>query len=135
MLKQTILNEVKPEWKIMWESILDDSNIINFLENKYKEYENSDKRIFPNRENILETFKYFDLQDTKVVFLGQDPYINSILENDIEIPQATGLAFSVPLNFTTKIGLHRDVIFSLRLHSPSTRLHSRCLWSIRVVDR
>ena len=99
MLKQTILNDVKPKWREMWESILDDSNIINFLENKYKEYENSDKRIFPNRENILETFKYFDLQDTKVVFLGQDPYINSIIENDIEIPQATGLAFSVPINF------------------------------------
>ena len=66
MLKQTILNDVKPKWREMWESILDDSNIINFLENKYKEYENSDKRIFPNRENILETFKYFDLQDTKV---------------------------------------------------------------------
>jgi len=99
MLKQIILNEVKPNWRVMWESILDDSNIINFLENKYKEYENTDKRIFPNRENILETFKYFDLQDTKVVFLGQDPYINSVIENDIEIPQATGLAFSVPLNF------------------------------------
>ena len=99
MLKQTILNEVKPNWKVMWESILDDSNIINFLENKYKEYENTDKRIFPNRENILEAFKYFDLQDTKLVFLGQDPYINSIIENDIEIPQATGLAFSVPEKF------------------------------------
>ena len=99
MLKQTILNEVKPNWKLMWESILDDSNIITFLENKYKKYENTDKRIFPNKENILETFKYFDLQDTKVVFLGQDPYINSIIENGIEIPQATGLAFSVPENF------------------------------------
>jgi len=92
MLKEIILNDVKPEWKKMWRSILDDSNIIKFLEN-------TESKIFPNKENILEAFKYFDLQDTKLVFLGQDPYINSIIENDIEIPQATGLAFSVPEKF------------------------------------
>jgi uracil-DNA glycosylase len=99
MLKQLILQDVKPNWKIMWEDIFDNTNIITFLESKYQKYENTDKKIFPNRENILETFKYFDLEDTKIVFLGQDPYINSIYDNDIEIPQATGLAFSVPENF------------------------------------
>ena len=99
MLKEIVLNDVRPEWKKMWENILDESNIINFLENKYKKYENTESKIFPNKENILEAFKYFDLQDTKLVFLGQDPYVNSVIENDIEIPQATGLAFSVPNNF------------------------------------
>jgi uracil-DNA glycosylase len=99
MLKNIILKDVKPEWNIMWEELLNNSNIIDFLEKKYKKYETTNDKIFPNKENILEAFKYFDLKETKLVFLGQDPYINSQYENDIEIPQATGLAFSVPNNF------------------------------------
>ena len=99
MLLEILLNGVKPEWKKMWLDILKESEIIDFLEKKYKKYNLTKNKIFPNRENILETFKYFDLQETKLVFLGQDPYIGSKIENGIEIPQATGLAFSVPDGF------------------------------------
>jgi len=99
MLKEIILNNVKPGWTMMWDEILTDGILIDFLEKKYKKYETTQDKIFPNKENILETFKYFDIKDTKLVFLGQDPYINSKIENDIEIPQATGLAFSVPEDF------------------------------------
>ena len=99
MLLEILLNGVKPEWKKMWLDILEDSEIIDFLEKKYKKYNLTKNKIFPNKENILQTFKYFDLQETKLVFLGQDPYIGSKIENGIEIPQATGLAFSVPDGF------------------------------------
>ena len=44
--------------------------------------------IYPNKNNIFECFKYFELNETKVVLLGQDPYINK--------NEAMGLSFSVP---------------------------------------
>ncbi|QIW09586.1 uracil-DNA glycosylase [Francisella sp. LA112445] len=45
------------------------------------------KVIFPSKENIFNAFKYTDLDNLKVVILGQDPYHN--------YNQAHGLAFSV----------------------------------------
>jgi uracil-DNA glycosylase len=53
-------------------------------------------KYYPNKENIFECFKHFDIQETKCVFLGQDPYINEINYKGIIIPQAMGLSFSVP---------------------------------------
>ena len=47
----------------------------------------SGKVIFPARENIFNAFKYTELDNLKVVILGQDPYHN--------YNQAHGLAFSV----------------------------------------
>lgn len=95
-LQRIILKNVKPKWKKMWQNEFNDSEILEFLLKKYKEYENTEKKIYPNKENILETFKYFDLDEVKLVFLGQDPYINSQIIDDIDTPQATGLSFSVP---------------------------------------
>ncbi|APD50972.1 uracil-DNA glycosylase [Francisella hispaniensis] len=45
------------------------------------------KVIFPAKENIFDAFKYTELDNLKVVILGQDPYHN--------YNQAHGLAFSV----------------------------------------
>ena len=45
----------------------------------------TDKDYCPNTENIFKCFTYFDVQDTKIVILGQDPYHTP--------GQATGLAF------------------------------------------
>ncbi|WP_432772974.1 uracil-DNA glycosylase [Francisella salimarina] len=45
------------------------------------------KIIFPTKENVFSAFKYTELDDLKVVILGQDPYHN--------YNQAHGLAFSV----------------------------------------
>ena len=95
MFLEILLNDLKPNWKKMWVEILNESDIIEFLEKKFKKYDLTKNKIFPNKENIFQAFKYFDLHETKLVFLGQDPYIGSKIENGIEIPQATGLAFSV----------------------------------------
>ncbi|KEI34680.1 uracil-DNA glycosylase, family 1 [Francisella sp. W12-1067] len=48
---------------------------------------NKGKVIFPVKENIFNAFKYTELENLKVVILGQDPYHN--------YNQAHGLAFSV----------------------------------------
>ncbi|WP_448566991.1 uracil-DNA glycosylase [Thalassotalea ganghwensis] len=49
--------------------------------------------IFPDEHDIFNAFAYADVPDIKVVILGQDPY-HGLGEN--EVPQAHGLAFSVP---------------------------------------
>jgi len=53
-------------------------------------------KVYPKLCNIWETFKYFEVKETKVVLLGQDPYIKEEIHNNKEIPQAVGLSFSVP---------------------------------------
>lgn len=51
-----------------------------------------DKVIYPHRNDIFRTLFYFPPEETKLVILGQDPYIN---EED-NVPQACGLSFSIP---------------------------------------
>lgn len=57
-------------------------NILNFLDEEYKNY-----NIFPKKEEIFNALKLTSFEDTRVVIFGQDPYH--------EINQAHGLAFSV----------------------------------------
>ena len=54
------------------------------------------KKIFPKPELVFNAFKHFELKDLKVVLLGQDPYIRYEEKDGKVIPQAMGLAFSVP---------------------------------------
>ena len=49
--------------------------------------ENNKLKIFPKLENVFQCFKYFEIHQTKVVILGQDPYHGK--------NQATGLSFGV----------------------------------------
>mgnify|MGYP001372291174 CR=1 FL=1 len=83
-------------WTLMFNEIFnnnyDYTNILDFIDSIY--HDNSEC-IFPQKKDILNAFKYFNVKDTKVVILGQDCYINSINKNGEEIPQANGLAFSV----------------------------------------
>lgn len=48
--------------------------------------------IYPNKDDVFNTFKHVDLSHIKVVILGQDPYHGSGKNGQ---PQAHGLAFSV----------------------------------------
>ena len=66
------------------------------IRRKIKEWRKDKIKIYPKLSNIWETFKYFELEETKVVLLGQDPYIREEVHNNKEIPQAMGLSFSVP---------------------------------------
>jgi uracil-DNA glycosylase len=66
------------------------------IRKKIKEWKKNKTKIYPKLCNVWETFKYFDVKDTKVVLLGQDPYIREEIHNNKDIPQAVGLSFSVP---------------------------------------
>ena len=83
------LNGVFPQWKSFLEQELE-KNDYDFLKSSMKfDYEES-TILYPEFDKIFEAFRYFDLDQTKVLILGQDPYINE--------EQAVGLSFSVPLN-------------------------------------
>lgn len=77
--KDIILKWTK-ESKVLWD------NIEQMYANELERH-NGFLKIFPEEQNIFRCFNYFNLKDTKVVILGQDPYHG---EN-----QATGLCFGV----------------------------------------
>jgi len=55
----------------------------DFLNKEYSKY-----KCYPSRKDIFKAFELCPIEKTKVVILGQDPYINP--------EQAMGLSFSVP---------------------------------------
>jgi len=66
---------------------------INKDADKYKD----ELFIFPFPNNVFRAFKYFEPQETKLVLLGQDPYIRyELIDDQFVLPQAMGLSFSVP---------------------------------------
>jgi uracil-DNA glycosylase len=77
-----------------WNKIFTELNL-NIEEEINMLYKN--KTVYPKREDIFNAFNYCDLENLNVVILGQDCYINCIKcpKNNIIIPQANGLAFSV----------------------------------------
>ena len=89
--KKTLLKNVKNSWK----KILDDNKLDSILIEINNKIKNS-KTILPLEKNIFRAFEYFDLNETKVVFLGQDPYYNL---RKCNTPVATGLSFSVDYNY------------------------------------
>ena len=85
-----LFKNVKKSWKKILKKYINDDDIEKLYKNK---------TTFPKINNIFEAFKYFDFNETKLVFIGQDPYINYKIINNEIIPQATGLSFSVPEEF------------------------------------
>ena len=95
---ENILKDVKNNWKEIWIKILSTEKglqVIKFIKDKLQKHNNEDY-ILPKHKHIFEAFKYFDLNETKLVLLGQDPYINLQNINGEDVPQAMGLSFSVP---------------------------------------
>lgn len=53
---------------------------------------------FPPPKHIFEAFNQTNLQDLKVVILGQDPYHSVEFQDSQKIPHAHGLSFSIPVH-------------------------------------
>ena len=58
------------------------------------EQQNQKFNLFPCKDNIFRCFNYFDIENTKIVILGQDPYHGP--------NQATGLCFETNKNCKKK---------------------------------
>jgi len=69
-----------------------------YLKQILNKIRNEDKlMIFPFPKDVFKAFQYFEPHETKLVLLGQDPYISyELLNNSTILPQAMGLSFSVP---------------------------------------
>lgn len=81
-----LVDNIKTDWKEIIKEY-DLSDIENFL-NEELEKLNGEVEIFPPKHLIFNCFNFFNIKDTKLVILGQDPYINT--------GEAMGLCFSVP---------------------------------------
>ena len=81
----SFVNELSTDWKNVLIQDLED--ISNFHDEQKKLYE-PHVHILPPNELVFNCFKFFDISLTKVVILGQDPYIHP--------GEAQGLCFSVP---------------------------------------
>ena len=102
--KEELLKDVKESWLPILDNKMLDDIIINL--NKF----DKDLVIYPNKNNIFECFRYFELNETKLILLGQDPYINK--------DEAMGLSFSIPKinkkippslkNIYKELNIHRD---------------------------
>lgn len=73
-----------------WNEFLEDEFKKTYFKELSKKVKEEEKlyTIYPKKEDRLNAFRFTDINDIKVVILGQDPYIN---ENE-----AMGLSFSVP---------------------------------------
>jgi uracil-DNA glycosylase len=100
---ETVVNSslIKPQWMEFFNANKDNlALILNILNHEKTKLSQQNKYIFPFPKKVLRAFHFFELSETKLVFLAQDPYINFIKKNDKIIPQAMGLALSVPDEFT-----------------------------------
>ena len=102
------LDQLKSNDKYRWNDFFNDKNIVELVEKINKKLneiilKNPKVMIFPLPDDLFNAFKYTKFSRIKVVILGQDPYFNKINEEGkidnstkLYLPQATGLAFSVP---------------------------------------
>lgn len=70
--------------------------------------------IYPTKENLFNAFKLCPYESTKVVILGQDPYVN--------LNQAHGLSFSVPIETDVPRSLrniYEELKMDLGINPPS----------------
>ena len=70
-----------------WKNIISNFNPPNSLSYRDFYYQQPNSILFPQYKDIFKCFNYFNISQTKVVILGQDPYYN--------LDQATGLCFQV----------------------------------------
>lgn len=87
------INQVKQSWKSFFDLEIK-KDYFFILDNKLKKDFEKKEKIFPIYDDIFNAFKFFEVNETKLVILGQDPYH---IEN-----MADGLAFSTKLNIIPK---------------------------------
>ncbi len=92
----------RSSWNDMFKTIKNEkdnliSKINTNLSSCLEELEN--EILYPLPDMLFNAFAMTDFDKLKVVFIGQDPYFNHETENDISVPQAMGLSFSVPVGF------------------------------------
>lgn len=88
------MTQAKAEAKILWEETIPlmQEGFHKKLVSKAYTASADCQKVFPLRENVFAAMRMTGFKETKVVILGQDPYIN---EHRTFGPEAHGLSFSV----------------------------------------
>jgi uracil-DNA glycosylase len=86
---ETILKNIHKDWKPFFD---ENKKELEHILETLNSFHN--RVIYPNKEDIFKALTFHSPQDIKLVLLGQDPYIGE----ESDIPQATGLSFSVPIS-------------------------------------
>lgn len=82
---ESLFADVNPEWMRLFKK---NPELRNTLKEALKVIKDTDANIIcPPYSNVLDCFRYFAPQDTKLVIMGQDPYYG--------VGEATGLCFSI----------------------------------------
>jgi uracil-DNA glycosylase len=93
IVKNLILN-IQTNWKDVLQHIMNGKEYSHSIDSQIDvdiiKYQ-GDLNVYPPQHLVFNAFNWFDVEDLKVVILGQDPYINE--------GEAMGLAFSVPEGF------------------------------------
>ena len=97
MEKSIFKDIINPTWVSTFEEI--DPDVREITENEYLKVKDK-SNIFPTFNNIFNFTSYCNLEDVKVLVIGQDSYPNVFFNTEDKnyYPQAMGLAFSVPKN-------------------------------------
>lgn len=105
--KEVKLNKIKYDfsWAPLFDSLFSEPKIENIETELSKEIEN-DSIIYPYPELLFNAFYMTNYDNLKVVILGQDPYFDNISCDDVIIPQAMGLSFSVPYDIPVPSSLN-----------------------------
>ena len=84
-----LINSLKTDWKVILLDIITKLENTNCIDNINEILLNeTEKIIYPTNNLILNTFNHFNIEDIKVIIIGQDPYHTP--------NKAMGLSFSVP---------------------------------------
>lgn len=87
-----VIQKIHPGWNKFF--IINKIELENILAQVNKSGESN--IIFPNPNHLFRTLFYWPPEETKLVLLGQDPYIGSEIHQGQKIPQACGFSFGIP---------------------------------------
>lgn len=94
---------VHNSWEPMFKQLFENKDRTQKIETKINNTLNElvDKtKLYPKHDYIFRAFQISRFDNLKVVIIGQDPYFNSEFYKDWRVPQAYGLSFSVPHDFS-----------------------------------
>ena len=72
------IENIPKSWKNKFFEFNDFSNIIQKISNEY-----NNSNVYPEKNNIFNSFRHFDFNETRIVILGQDPYYTNNIANGI----------------------------------------------------
>lgn len=116
------------DWKQFIQQEINKDYFLNLI--KFINSEGKTKEIFPDPENLFACFHYFNIKETKVVIVGQDPYHTPGFAN--------GLAFAVNEGVQTPkslINIFKELKEDLGINRTDTELKDWAAQGVLLLNR